>query len=134
MVYLAGPALHRDPDLYPRPNDFCPERFLTEQDSGFAKLPKYAYRPFELGPRTCIGQELALLQLRVLLVLLARTFYFEPDYQGESTPANSVSGFGDRAYQAQFTTAKPKDGIPMRVTKIQREAALEIQQEDAATT
>ncbi|KAI1869332.1 uncharacterized protein JN550_005962 [Neoarthrinium moseri] len=115
MVYLAGPALHRDPDLYPRPGEFHPERFMSDGRSEWPDLPKYAYRPFEMGPRTCLGQDLALLESKVLLVLLARRFDFQPDYKGDDSPRNSIEGYGRRAYQTMYTTAKPKEGIPMLI-------------------
>ncbi|TEA11055.1 Cytochrome P450 monooxygenase aflN [Colletotrichum sidae] len=115
MVYLAGPALHRDPTYYPMPQEFLPERFLPEARPGFPKIPKHAYRPFEQGPRACLGQDLAMLELKILLVMLLWEFDFEPAYPGDMSCANGIPGYGERAYQTMMTTAKPKDGLPVVV-------------------
>lgn len=53
-------AIHRHPDFWPKPNDYDPTRFVgkTERD-----IPKYTYIPFGGGPRFCIGQHFAMMEL-----------------------------------------------------------------------
>lgn len=46
-------ALHKDPEFYPDPECFDPERFTEEIK--FAR-PDYTYLPFGEGPRICIGK------------------------------------------------------------------------------
>lgn len=45
-------AVHHDPRCYPEPEQFQPERWTAELTKG---LRKFAYLPFGIGPRRCIG-------------------------------------------------------------------------------
>ncbi|KAI0165232.1 cytochrome P450 4V3 [Hypoxylon sp. FL1284] len=74
--WLAAPAVQRNPDYWPRADEFLPQRWLVaEGDPLYAA--KEAWAPFSLGPRNCIGQELAMIELRLVSVLIARTFDIE---------------------------------------------------------
>lgn len=57
-VMFAPWLVHRDPQVWPDPLSFRPERFL-----GNGKIDHSAYFPFGLGPRGCIGMNFALPQL-----------------------------------------------------------------------
>ncbi|GAA3202958.1 cytochrome P450 [Actinocorallia longicatena] len=64
--WFAAPLIaliHRDPAHYPDPDAFRPERFLGEEAARSAK----AWMPFGGGRRYCVGAQLALLEMRVIL-------------------------------------------------------------------
>ncbi len=113
-------ALQRDPNLWPSPDSFIPERWIVD-DADMLHPPKGAWRPFELGPRSCIGQDLALIESKIILVLMLRQFKFEPMYKELDSRTVSqdirTTPDGERAYQVMFATAKPAQGMPVRVQR-----------------
>lgn len=120
MVWPVAYSMHRQPDLWPNAEEFIPERFLVKEGEPLFP-PKGAWRPFEYGPRNCIGQELAYIELKIFIVLTLRDFDIRPAYEeqdridGQDRSTHTVNG--DRAYQVLVATAKPILGYPSRVTK-----------------
>ncbi|RVW14992.1 Cytochrome P450 714A1 [Vitis vinifera] len=59
------PVLHQDPELWgPDAHQFNPERF-SHGTAGACKNPQ-AYMPFGVGPRVCVGQHLAMIELKLI--------------------------------------------------------------------
>lgn len=125
-VWTLSLAIHHDARYWVEPEKFLPERWLAGPDDPlYPGGTKGAWRPFEHGPRDCIGQTLAMLELKIALVLTAREINVAPAYEewdalypkkgvrGRDGVINTVDG--NRAYQAEKGAAHPADGFPVRV-------------------
>ncbi|KAK9884794.1 hypothetical protein WA026_009022 [Henosepilachna vigintioctopunctata] len=66
-------GIHHDPEYYPEPSLFDPERFSDENKN---TRPDFSYLPFGLGPRMCIGMRFGLLQTKVGLIKLLMNYKF----------------------------------------------------------
>lgn len=94
-------SIHHDPSLWPDPECFRPERFVD----GVAKAVgpnRMAFVPFGAGPRICIGNNFALQEAKVILVMFFQRFTFSlsPNYRHQPDVA---------------ITMRPKYGLPMLV-------------------
>lgn len=97
----------RRPDIFSEPSSFIPERHIASPPNPLA-IPRNAWRPFEKGPRSCIGETMAMIQTEVILVMLLGKFDFEKIWRG----CQQVEG--EKLYQNFGVTSKPKDGMPVR--------------------
>jgi cytochrome P450 len=69
-------SLHRDPSCWAFPDEYRPERWLEEHHgpgTPFEKDVRTAWRPFSLGPRVCIGREMALQSIRLAVAKILYT-------------------------------------------------------------
>ncbi len=99
QVFMFQWVTQRDPRFFPNPNEFQPERWTEEFVN---TLPKYAYFPFGGGPRICIGNYFAMMEVVLLMATIGQRFRFSlvPDHPVELMPAMSL---------------RPKDGIKVLV-------------------
>ncbi len=65
MVQIPIYAIHHDPQYYPNPNEFNPQRFMPQNKD---KLIPDTYLPFGIGPRNCVGLRFALLNVKTAVV------------------------------------------------------------------
>jgi cytochrome P450 len=91
----------RDPRYFTNPDGFEPERWTPERSE---QIPKYAYFPFGAGPRQCIGNYFAMMEIVLLLATIGQRFKFriQPDHKVELLPVLSL---------------RPKNGLPMIVSR-----------------
>lgn len=97
VLYVCAGVIQRDRKVYGETADeFVPERWLGGDASG---LPAGAWRPFERGPRSCIGLELAHIEAKVILACATRRYDFvkvglgELELDGEGRPVPDGRGY-----------------------------------------
>ncbi|XP_070832220.1 cytochrome P450 3A40-like [Chaetodon trifascialis] len=73
IVMVPTWPLHRDPNLWPEPDKFKPERFSKENKG---TIDMNTYMPFGAGPRNCIGMRFALVSMKLVLVEVLRRYSF----------------------------------------------------------
>ena len=75
-VQIPNIGFQHDANLWPDPEKFMPERHTpTERRKGIDQRP---YLPFGTGPRNCIGMRFAILEIKVALYHLLKSFVLEP--------------------------------------------------------
>jgi cytochrome P450 len=100
-------AIHRDADYWPDPDVFNPLRF--ERGVAAAAAHPCAFLPFSHGPRSCVGQQFALLEARLVLARLLQRVEWEVDRSYVHAPLPVV-------------TLRPAHGMPMRVWPLETPA------------
>ncbi|KAJ6659734.1 hypothetical protein lerEdw1_018449 [Lerista edwardsae] len=73
VVVIPPFVLHRDPEYWPEPDEFRPERFSKENRES---MDPYTFLPFGAGPRNCIGMRFAMVSMKVATASLLRQFSF----------------------------------------------------------
>jgi cytochrome P450 family 9 len=101
IVVLPIYPVHHDPEYWPKPEKFDPERFTKENSS---KRHPCAFAPFGHGPRNCIGNRFALTEGKAAIAHLVLNFSFEPC---EKTMIPLVF--------ASSSPLKPTDNTPLRL-------------------
>ena len=69
-------SVHMDPDIWPEPTKFKPERFLSA-DQKRIEVPKQ-HIPFSTGPRSCLGETLARMELFLFMTSILQRFKVTP--------------------------------------------------------
>lgn len=97
IIALAPWVLHHQPQWWPEPERFDPDRFLPERAAG---RPRHAYMPFGAGQRHCIGSQFAMVEMVLVVsrVLQHGRLRPLPGWEVELEPLMSL---------------RPKGGLPM---------------------
>lgn len=129
-LWIPHYGLHRDKATWGSDaNEFDPSRFLPENASS---LPEAHYRPFERGNTSCIGQDLAMIEARIVLAMVSRQFDYTPAFDALEELAKDGSKYaenpkwkkgkhdlnGEIAYPVLIGSSKPREGMPMWVKEV----------------
>ena len=99
-IILSQYVTHRDPQYFPDPETFKPERWASDLEK---TLPDYAYFPFSAGPRVCIGNMFAEMEG---LILLSTVLKHVDLTQGANYDSSAFASL----------TLRPKNGISVNAT------------------
>ncbi|KHN73967.1 Cytochrome P450 3A27 [Toxocara canis] len=89
FVFVPTYAIHYDERNYPNPQVFDPDRFSPTEK---AKRDQFAYVPFGVGPRSCVGRRFGEIEIRLTLAYLLRKFRFSvpEEYLGKPLEIDTV--------------------------------------------
>ncbi|QAU33442.1 cytochrome P450 [Janthinobacterium sp. 17J80-10] len=92
--------VQHDARWFPEPESFRPERFMPNA----AEIPRGAYMPFGAGPRVCIGQHLATIEMALIATFLIRQFDLSPgDAAGLPSPKIDMVLKPETTLRVKFT-------------------------------
>jgi cytochrome P450 len=95
-IFVSPYATHRHPDHWPHPSVFDPARFTPEQE---ATRSRFVYFPFGGGPRVCIGNTFALMELQLVVATVIQSYHME--------------GWGPNPIPEPAVTLRARDGLRM---------------------
>ncbi|XP_059482605.1 cytochrome P450 9e2-like [Neocloeon triangulifer] len=103
-------GLHTDPDYFPDPFKFDPERFNDENKKN---IKPFTYLPFGEGPRNCIGKRFALLELKLGLCKILNEFELEVCEKTNVT--------NPMQYNRKTTLMQPEGGFWLKIRPVNKE-------------
>lgn len=98
-------GIHHDPEFYPNPENFDPDRFSHENSR---KRHSMAFIPFGEGPRVCIGKKFGIIETKVGLATLLSKFKF---HKSDRTQLPLT-------FSKKNIVLSPEGGLYLRIEKI----------------
>jgi cytochrome P450 len=108
LVTLLSSLVQRDPRWFPNPDAFDPDRFAPE---AARQIPRGAYFPFGTGPRVCIGNSFASMEMTLILATLLQRYTLRPA-PGQQQPGMRLQ-----------VTMRPEGGLRLMLAQRPRIAA-----------
>ncbi|XP_066249034.1 probable cytochrome P450 6a23 [Euwallacea similis] len=105
-LQIPARGVHMDPEYYPNPDEFNPERFSKEE---MAKRPDFTHLPFGDGPRICIGSRFALMQTKAGLIGFLSDTKFTLAEGDDS---------GELLFKPSMMLLHPRREIKLRIEKV----------------
>ncbi len=102
VPYIYG--VHRSEKFWEKPSAFIPERFEAARKK---EQTPFAYLPFGGGPRFCIGQSFAMMEMQLIVAAFVQRYDFELEPGQEITTKPLV-------------TLRPKDGVKLKLRTRER--------------
>lgn len=115
-------AIHHNPDYFPDPYAFKPERWIVDDKAGFTKetveRAQSAFCPFSIGHRNCIGKNLAYMELSLAIARCVWKYDLEevPGWN-ESLGGQFVSSKGEYLTRDSFVSEKNGPLVRFRTRK-----------------
>lgn len=105
LMVVAPWVLHRHRKLWREPDRFDPARFLP----GVPPPPRFAYLPFGVGPRVCIGAQFALLEAAIVLSETVRRYRIATARRGRVLPVGVVTIYPDHRPPFRLERRSPRN-------------------------
>ncbi|KAL3298632.1 cytochrome P450 [Colletotrichum asianum] len=117
MVCMNGHDLHYNPQFFPNPSKFSPERWL-----GPNEIPRSQFRTFGRGLRSCMGENLAMNELKIIFSLILVDFSSKchglaPSTKTTTSYTDLDQIYGGIIFQELGLEAKPRGGMMMTVRR-----------------
>ncbi|KAI1433459.1 cytochrome P450 [Xylaria sp. CBS 124048] len=118
LINTSPAAIHLRSDLWPQADEFVPERYMVPEGDPLHPI-KNAWRVFELGNTRCIGEELAMMEMKLVLALTVREMDMEFDWVGwnklqkRTAPPDQLNG--QYMYRVGHGIGTVKDNLPTRI-------------------
>jgi len=81
VLSMPNYTIHRDVDAWGKDSDaYRPERWFERDQTTIQK----AFNPFSVGPRACVGRNIAIMELQIIVASLLRRYHFVLEHPGQT--------------------------------------------------